>query len=188
MPSVTFSIIIPSIGRQTLIKTLESLRVQLYPSDQVIVVFDGWPDVFLLKDVKRYRPTLAINPNGPSEDYGASARTLGQSMATKDVLLWMDDDDWYEPNALDAIRSHYAKSNGIAVFGMSGVDATCVEPGKISTQMVAIPRNATLGTWGKHYEGDYQFISQTVALNPDTPIAFLPECLVHYTGCNRAVR
>lgn len=177
------SVVIPSLGRPSLLKTLQSLESQVEQEDQVIVVFDGWPDAFLLRDIKHYRPTVIIHPSGPSNDWGATPRTIGQKHAAGDILMWMDDDDWYNPGALDVIRKHYADGrSSITVFGMTGVPATVVECGKISTQMFAISSNFTLGKWGTEYAGDYEFISSTIAANPGIQVDILNHELVHYSG------
>lgn len=177
------SVVIPSLGRPSLPKTLASLRPQVHEGDQAIVVFDGMPDKFLLRDIQFYAPTVMIHEAGPSNDWGATPRTIGQNVASGDLLLWMDDDDWYEPHALSTLRSHYAEGRqSITIFGMTGVPATEIKLGKIGTQMFAIPRSLNLGKWGSEYTGDYDFISSTVAANPGVAVDILSDCLVHYSG------
>src|SRR2546423_1592900 len=77
---VTFSVIVPTSGRSTLLGTLESIVSQLEPGDEVIVVRDG------------------------AGDWGHSARNAAMPRAKGTHLLFQDDDDQYANGALAEMR------------------------------------------------------------------------------------
>lgn len=182
---MNLSIIIPSIGRLSLLLTLQSIRPQLHDDDEVIVVFDGQPDKYLLRDIGHYAPQVVTLKSGPHGDWGATPRTIGQGMATGDLLLWMDDDDEYTPNALETVRvaamEHPAE---ILLFQMRRKDQSLVwndrrlKCGNISTQCVAVPNGLPLGRWGTHYAGDFDFIKSTCDLN--APPVWIESVICNY--------
>jgi len=108
----TLSIVIPTIGRVTLARTLESIKNQrLIDGDQVVVVGDGdkpramdiWNEFELpgvCEMVPLNRPNNKIFP----------PRNRGVELATADFIGFMDDDDYYTPGAFDMIRTGIAKS------------------------------------------------------------------------------
>jgi hypothetical protein len=147
----TFSVIVPTIGRPTLSRTLASIDIQrMVPGDQTIVVHD----------------------DPPHRDWGAWARTEGMKQATGDFLLFMDDDDVYVPGAFDVIRAavaaipehvhifrmrRFAPFNDI-LWGFKDLSA----PGQVGTPMFVVPnRRDWLGTWSTRYECDFDFLVTT---------------------------
>jgi hypothetical protein len=110
----TLSIIIPTLGRETLRDTILSVDAQMRDDDEVIVVCDkthGNPDAAarVLTDVlhdgaRRRRFTLYTNDATPAQGIGGTQRALGIARARGTHLAFMDDDDVYAPGALDAMR------------------------------------------------------------------------------------
>lgn len=157
------SVIVPTTGRATLARTLDSIRAQLEPGDEVITIADR------------------------TGDWGATPRTEGMRKATGDYLMFMDDDDLYLPGAFAAVRAALAAAPGRPhLFGMRrGAPFHDVLPlredvaiGNVSTQMIVAPNDpARLGTWGTRYEGDYDFISSTLALYPPDAVVWRPEVI-----------
>lgn len=97
-------------------------------------------------------------------------------------LAFMDDDDLYTPGAGAAIRAAVAvEPNRVHIFCMRNQDAILsgpVELGKISTQMFVVPREP-VGVWTPRYQGDFDFISETMRLRRDEPV-FHPEVIAAY--------
>lgn len=157
------SVVVPTTGRDTLGRTLDSIRPQLLPGDQLIVESDA------------------------TGDWGATPRTKGMAAAAGDYLLFMDDDDVYLPGSLDAVRSALRENPGRphlfsmwrdANYGDQLPRAEVVQMGNVSTQMAVFPNDpAKLGAWGTRYEGDYDFIRSTLDKYPPGAVVFRPEVI-----------
>jgi glycosyltransferase involved in cell wall biosynthesis len=158
MPEPTLSIIVPTLGRKTLERTLRSIAGQVRPGDEVLVVCDE------------------------TGDSGDSARMSGMERARGSHLAFMDDDDVYAPGAFEKMR-HFARENPgrIGIFKMQHpVGTTHWRDGEpvlryanVSTQNFLVPNvPGRLGRWtdrpprpgGGLYAGDYAFIVGTVEL------------------------
>ena len=98
--TLRFSIIVPTCGRSTLQRTLRSIRQQALASGDEVLLVAGGPrplaahlfGVSLLPG--QYLETPA------SHDYGATQRNRAMDLAVGDILLFMDDDDIFEVDAL----------------------------------------------------------------------------------------
>lgn len=156
----TLTVIIPTIGRTTLPRTLESIDTQdTTPGDQTLVIFD----------------------DPPHDDWGAWARTQGMRKARGDFLLFMDDDDEYLPGAFDAVRASVRRAPDRAhIFRMVRAHPfgdviwtrkNLARPGQVSTQMIVVPNDRNrMGTWTNRYEGDFDFLTSTLALLGSEPV------------------
>src|SRR5260370_773185 len=101
------SVIVTTTGRASLQETLASIRSQrLIEGDEVLLVHDGEAGATTVAawDQAGLPGKMVVLTAGPHRDWGAAARTVGQSMAKGTHLLWQDDDDQYLPGAFDVIR------------------------------------------------------------------------------------
>jgi len=131
---------------------------------------------------------MVVLAAGPHHDWGAAARTVGQSMAKGTHLLWQDDDDVYLPGAFDVIRREIVTApDEILLFRLVYPDGRVLwkEPAiawkNVSTQMYVVPRTARLGRWGARYWGDFDFLQSTVNANPGRPVCFVDKPIVMYS-------
>jgi glycosyltransferase involved in cell wall biosynthesis len=93
------SIIIPTIGRATLARAVDSVLAQSLPADsfELIVVNDSgrpltpepWQELAQVRLINTQRRKLCV------------ARNTGAAVAHGSHLLFLDDDDWLMPGALD---------------------------------------------------------------------------------------
>lgn len=180
---MSISIIIPTMGRATLLRALLSLSCQLHTDDQIILVSDGPSE-----NVKRIADRSGVNHVIYESSYqyrncghrcGNAARDFGMRKATRDILAFLDDDDVYMPNALFSIRKITSIHNNVPIIfkmihtsGKVLWNAKSVTYGNIGTPMFVIPNNQDkLGTWGLKSGGDFDFISQTISnYSPDSVI------------------
>jgi glycosyltransferase involved in cell wall biosynthesis len=102
-----FSIIIPvGPGRDAQEALSSLLTAGIDASDEVIVVGDGHS-----LQLDEAFNSLSIILTATAEPKGANAaRNLGASMASGDILCFLDDDDQYERNALVQLKSVISKN------------------------------------------------------------------------------
>jgi glycosyltransferase involved in cell wall biosynthesis len=147
---VTFSVIVATGGRPTLVQTLASVVNQLEPGDEVLVVRDD------------------------SGDAGDTPRNDAMPRARGSHLAFLDDDDVYVPGALAAMRRFARENPGrIGIFKLEYAvgNHRWVDPvlryKNVSTQSFVVPNvPGRLGRWERRgrVAGDYVFIEETVRL------------------------
>ena len=175
----SFAIIIPTVGRPALKRTLESVASQqLEPGDEVLLVGDGPTPV--AKDIwQQFRlPGRFMETQKRANDWGGEPRRQAiQNLPRARWLLFMDDDDIYTPNALRTIRAVLKDSprrphifRGKFPQGLLWKDRE-VRLGNVSTQLFAVPNDPhRLGTWSNRYQNDFDFITSTLRHYPDGPV------------------
>ena len=149
----SLSIICATGGRDTLPRALESATSQLESGDEILVV------------------RLDCH-------WGHEARDLAMPRALGTHLMFLDDDDAYVPGALAIVRAALTEEpDRVHIFRMRYQDgheiwsSPTVACGNISTIMLVVPNTpGKLGSWGSAYEGDFQFLSETLALRAEEPI------------------
>ena len=160
---MTFSVIVPTCGRPTLVHALESIASQLEPGDELLVVHDR------------------------SGDWGDTARNSAMARAKGTHLAFMDDDDEFLPGALGVMR-RFARDHpgriGIfrqrrVVYGYEGAIRTVRESeaegglDHTATPMYCVPNvPGRLGAFraipgDPRGKGDVVFITETVRLQGD---------------------
>jgi glycosyltransferase involved in cell wall biosynthesis len=165
------SIIVPTIGRPTLARALDSLtRQPLDPRDEVIVCGNG-PNLPIVMeawrggwDQFRYIPC----PTGGH--FGCEERNHAMAAATGTHLLFLDDDDGYLPGALAAIRPvierHFDRpilARMITATGALLWRDRIVRPGNQGTPQFICPNDpGKLGQWTERYQGDLDFLVSTL--------------------------
>ena len=170
MNDVTFSVIVPTRGRRTILPALESITEQLEPGDEVLVRCSR------------------------DEDFGNTARQSMIERAKGTHLLFMDDDDQFARGALATMRSFAREHPGrIGIFRMRYLDGRVLwtEPvlrlRNVSSQMLCVPNvPGKLGRWeSPEYErvADYEFVRATAELQGE-PI-FREETVAHIRSDRR---
>jgi GT2 family glycosyltransferase len=163
---VKLSIVIPTIGRPSLERTLASCA----DADEIIVVLDTARGVTELPCQLPPNARLHVGMFGVVG--GHAGRVAGIEMATGTHLAFMDDDDVYTRGAVELMRA--AASDRPIIFRMDHYSHGNLwrdqelRFGNVSTQMYVVPNDpARLGTWTPHMPGlkepggDYTFIKET---------------------------
>jgi hypothetical protein len=141
------------MGRRSLQETFASISPQLEWGDEIIV-------------------TKLETP------WGHRARDLAMPRASGTHLMFCDDDDIYAPDALQTVRGKVCGNpHRVHLFAMK-LGETVYEPdepvtiGRVGTPMIVVPNvPEKLGSWGTTtYEGDWEFLSSTLAKRGDRPI------------------
>ncbi len=160
------SIVIPTLGRESLERTLESCS----GADEIVVVGDtarGPIEVPPLPDnCTYYEGEFGVTG-------GHAGRAYGIERATGTHLAFFDDDDVYAAGAIELMRE--AACDRPVIFRMDhywhGIlwREPRVRFGNVSTQMYVVPNEPDkLGTWEPHAPGlpqpggDYTFIAGCV--------------------------
>jgi hypothetical protein len=173
------SVILPSIGRPGLERALDSIERQPGIDREVIVVEDTLsgtqPHVKVL--ASRYG-ALYVGYAGEDHCWGHPQRNYGATVAKGRWLAWMADDDIYTRDAFDAIYREVERQErsgdpcpilfrvkmnqyGRLIWGAPGLAV-----GNIDAECIVTPNDpARLGTWALRYEGDFDFIKETVDLH-----------------------
>lgn len=99
-------------GQRTIGRCLEGLQRLRYPNHEVIVVNDGSTDQ-TAEIVRRY-PVRVIS----TENRGLSAaRNLGMETATGEIIAYLDDDAWPDPDWLSYLANSFLNSDCAAIGG-----------------------------------------------------------------------
>lgn len=170
---VTFSVIVPTRGRPSLVGALASIVEQLEPGDEILARCS--------RDM----------------DFGNQARQSMIERAKGSHLAFMDDDDQFAKDALANMRRFATENpNRIGIFRMQYRDGRVLwaEPElrrrNVSSQMYCVPNlPGKVGSWlnvepGKRM-GDYEFIAETVSLQGE-PI-FREEIVAYIRSDRRPV-
>jgi hypothetical protein len=178
------SVIIPTCGRTTLERTLQSIHQQVdkthqfFHSDrvEVLVIGDTHGGKFLLP--LSVVPSLCQKYNvkyleydGGEHMYGHPQRNYGQKIASGRWLAFFQDDDCYVQGAFDAmfdaIEGHWGVILGQTKTWQVGVVWREKElyEGNIDADCIVVPNvPERLGVWANRYSGDFDFIRDTCEL------------------------
>lgn len=187
------SVMVPTIGRYTLEDTLRSIASQPKSEEvEVIVVADTHG--------RRVDPIEYVDLGGDLfglhwynydagfNCYGHPQRNFAMPRATGEYIVSLDDDDTWDPHALEAIRDA-AESDvdpRLHIFKMrykAGDELwrwPTVMFGNIGTPMMVFPNNRDqYGQWGRAYEGDFLFLQTTVANMGIAAVAWHDTVIAH---------
>ena len=163
----TFSVLIASIGRETLHTMLNSLKKQLTEYDFITIVFDGINHIFeidtsdyLCKVYIYYEPTnLGYWGHGIRNKYN-------QILEKRDFVLHADDDDIYLSDAFELLRRDCVDTNCLYVAKMNcrpWINRYIPETNEIKINNIGTPCGIIpyelnkIGDFGNFYGGDGYF-------------------------------
>ncbi|MEL6942335.1 MAG: glycosyltransferase family 2 protein [Bacteroidota bacterium] len=109
------SIVTPSLNQAIFLEqTIRSVLLQNYPNLEYIII-DGGSTDGSLEIIKKYEPWLTYWIS--EEDEGqAQAINKGLKHCTGIVFNWLNSDDWYLPNVLEAIGRIFAQNLNLQAF------------------------------------------------------------------------
>ncbi len=136
-----FTIIVPTHERPLLLsRTLQSLIAQTFTDFRVIIVSDSatyippYDEFVALRG--RYTYVIRSDAPGPAE-----SRNLGLDLAKTRYVMFLDDDDTFEPNHLESLARHIGEGTPELLFCDFKVryeDRTTHPPRIESTQSISI--------------------------------------------------
>jgi hypothetical protein len=105
------SIVVPTIGRSTLRRTLDVLTLQMGPEDEAFIVADGpnasrriLADWYYWWRRRLPMPSILYMETAPTGHYGCEQIDFAIPQMTGDMMYVMSDDDTYPDDALANIR------------------------------------------------------------------------------------
>ena len=113
LPYITF--IIPSIGRPTLSRTIESLKNLNDPNWKAIIVFDGIEPTFYPDDS---RVTICAVQKQGYYNCAGCVRNQGIKLVRTRWVGFVDDDDILLPNYIDAFRRQLHRNPDVIILRM----------------------------------------------------------------------
>lgn len=137
--SPTFSVIIPTYGRESLLRAIASVVSQEGSTAEVVVVADGALDTVteLLNGARLADIRVVSQPKT-----GASAaRNLGAKIASGQWLIFLDDDDLLAEHALEAFAAQITQ-NVRAVTGVAELLRTGVPEARVRCHLAVRPSAA----------------------------------------------
>lgn len=106
------SVIIPCYNVAALVhRALDSVLAQTYPDIEVVVVDDCSPDD-LARALEPYQGRIVAHRHAANQGVSA-ARNTGAAQASGAILAFLDADDWWPPDLLEALAPHVR--DGLAV-------------------------------------------------------------------------
>lgn len=162
----SLSIVIPTLGRPTLERTLATCA----DADEVVVVLDTAGGAVELPCRLPSNAVLRVGHYGVTG--GHAGRAAGIKVATGTHLAFFDDDDEYLPGAIAVMREHVSERPVIFRMQHPWHGTIWRVPqlrfGNVSTQMYVVPNvPSKLGSWTPHQPGlpqpggDFTFITET---------------------------
>lgn len=116
--------IIPTIGRETLSLTLQSLKNQTITNWKAIVIFDGIkPNIYETDP----RITIIKTPIKLGQGYNSAGlvRNYGIKFANTEWVAFVDDDDSITPNYVESFLSELWLDPDVIIFRMTLDDRVC---------------------------------------------------------------
>lgn len=176
------SVIVPTVGRPSLERTLRSLQQQDSRLRwEAVLVGDTFAGTWR-ENLSRFPGAIRgdarlsyAEHDGGLHAWGHPQRNFGATVAKGEYLAWLGDDDLYLPGAFEAIARALASHEGdprVFLFrwiapwkaiywhtaGYLGE-----EPGHIDAECIVCPNVPDkLGLWTNRYQGDFDFIRTTV--------------------------
>ena len=184
MSTPTLSLIIPTAGRASLRRTLESAAPQVLSGDECIVVgdtFDGpLPET---EAICRDFPFVTYyGYRGFGHNWGHAQINSALERCTGDYILGNDDDDIWTPHAFDAIRMaardypgrvllfrFRSYLGGFVFWHTPGPE--WIKQGHIGGHCLVMPNiPGKIGQRTDRYEADFDQLVETLELHEEPPV------------------
>ena len=166
MPS--FNVLIATIGRPSLQRMLDSLKLQLVEADCLTIVFDGHSAAPTFNVLEFKCKTIIHCEPVALGSWGHGIRNkYAQLLEKRDFVMHADDDDVYFPNVFAELRTKCVVPETLYIARMRGPNGYIVPEGPriieghIGTPNGIIPYDLNMkGNWEPRIGGDGSFYTQ----------------------------
>ena len=122
------SVICRSIGRPQLKAAIESVASQTYPNIEFVLVCASGKDLSVNADQVKPGKLTVVNEGRPLPR--SAAANAGLANANGDLLIFLDDDDWFAPEHLEKLHACLRDNNSIkAAYSSVQKSTASGEPG-----------------------------------------------------------
>ena len=151
----TFTVITPSLQRESLVRCCESIDAQTYPYWQHVIALDcaqEETDLSLMLRLRHPQNRTVICCGQKFGNYGNHARWMAWEKATEDYLVYCDDDNaMYRPDALADIAKSLEEADfpDFALFPIHrhGSIFLLLPPGLCMTDTANVVVRREIGRW-----------------------------------------
>lgn len=176
MSNLTISIITPSYNQAAYLEqTIQSVLNQKYPKLEYIVIDGGSMDGSV-EILKRYTSRIAFWVS--EKDKGQSdAINKGLTLATGDIVCWLNSDDQFEPNTLSAVAKFFSDNpdaqflygDGVIFHENGKKPASFCRPGKIEKEILTRcdPLQQPSTFWRRSVHDKVGFIDESLNFTMD---------------------
>jgi glycosyltransferase involved in cell wall biosynthesis len=160
--SIEVSVVTPTYNRRMFIPTLiEIYRAQIFPKDKMewIILDDGKDNVEdLFIDALKTIPNIRYIKKDYKMRLGAKRNELNR-LAKGEIIVAMDDDDYYPPDRVISVVNAFRKNPKIELAGSSEMNLYYLDSKKIYTIGPYSNSHATNGTmaWRKSYSDKHKY-------------------------------
>lgn len=160
--TIEVSVVTPTYNRRMFIPTLiEIYRAQTFPKEKMewIIIDDGRDKVEdLFKEAAKTIPNIRYIRKEEKIRIGAKRNALNKE-ASGDIIVAMDDDDYYPPDRVASVVSAFKKNPKIELAGSSEMNLFYIDTKKIYTIGPYSSTHATNGTmaWRKSYSNKHKY-------------------------------
>jgi glycosyltransferase involved in cell wall biosynthesis len=159
---ILVSVVTPTYNRRRFIPTLiEIYKNQTYPKNKMewIIVDDGKDSVSdLFEEASKHLPHIRYIYSHDKLRIGAKRNLLNRE-ARGDIIIAMDDDDYYPPERVQTVVRAFAKYPKVDLAGASEMLLYYHDTKKIMSAGPYHPNHATNGTmaWRKRYSDQHLY-------------------------------
>jgi glycosyltransferase involved in cell wall biosynthesis len=160
--SIEVSVVTPTYNRRMFIPTLiEIYRNQTYPKEKMewIIIDDGRQRVDdLFEEASKTIPNIRYIRKDEKMRLGAKRNLLNKE-AIGQIIVAMDDDDYYPPDRVSSVVEAFKKNPKIDLAGSSEMNLYYLDSKKIYTIGPYNQNHATNGTmaWRKRYSDRHKY-------------------------------
>lgn len=190
----TLSVLIPTLGRTSLGRAVQSVLMQLGPEDELIVVADGPSNPARRTMLDAWDKRARYVETHPTRIWGAYQYDIGASMARGDFLVHLPDDDYMAVGAIEKIRERVSKlPPGVHVFSFleehSGgkIFYGRMEAGEVSGNQIVVPRLPHRAVWSDDTKDtfDHSYLHRAMVLWGQTRPYYSRDIIAVADVCSR---